>query len=214
MKIGVLGTGMVGETIGSRLIQLGHEVQMGSRSSNNEKACAWVQKAGARASQGTFADAAKFGELVFNCTKGEKSVEALRAAGKENLKGKVLIDLANPLDLNNQGTLLFCNTDSLGERIQAAFPNTKVVKTLNTMWCGIMLNPRMLKGTHNVFLAGNDQSAKSQVVELLTSFGWQNDEIVDLGDIRGARGTEMILPLWLRIYQPKGSGAFNLRIVQ
>src|SRR5437773_1923726 len=140
MKIGVLGTGMVGVAIGNKLVSLGHEVKMGSRSATNEKAAAWVKGAGAKASQGTFADAAGFGELIFNCTSGHGSLEALKAAGAQSLKGKILIDISNPLDFSKgmPPTLFAGNTDSLGELAQAALPETKVVKTLNTVTASIM----------------------------------------------------------------------------
>jgi predicted dinucleotide-binding enzyme len=216
MRIGIMGTGMVGQTIGSRLIELGHEVRLGSRSATNAKAGDWVQKNAPRASQGTFADAAQFGEMIFNCTQGGASLDALTAAGAVNLSGKVLVDVANPLNLEKDGTgatLLFCDSDSLGERIQAAFPRTNVVKTLNTMWCGLMVNPRLIGEGHTVFISGNDRAAKAQVADLLMVFGWQQGEIVDLGDIRAARGTEMLLPLWLRIWQTSGTSTFNVKIV-
>ncbi len=144
MKIGVLGTGMVGATIASKLVSLGHEVKMGSRTANNEKAVAWAKAAGAKASQGTFADAAAFGELSSICTQGTGALEALQAAGAANLKGKILIDISNPLDFSKgmPPTLFAGNTDSLGERIQAAFPDTKVVKTLNTVTAARHGRPR------------------------------------------------------------------------
>jgi predicted dinucleotide-binding enzyme len=134
---------MVGQAIGLKLIQLGHEIKMGSRTADNEKATQWVKANGVRASQGTFADAAAFGEIAFNCTAGVHSLEALGLAGVSNLKGKILVDIANPLDFS-QGippSLAFCNTDPLGERIQRAFPETRVVKTLNTVNGNIMVNP-------------------------------------------------------------------------
>ncbi len=163
MKLGVLGTGIVGTTIGTKLVQLGHEVMMGSRTQNNAKAATWVQASGPRASQGTFADAARFGETLFNCTNGAASVDALNLAGAANLSGKVLLDIANPLDFSKgmPPTLSVCNTDSLGEQIQRAFPNVKVVKTLNTMSCKIMVNPSLLPGEHDVFVSGNDRAAKT-----------------------------------------------------
>ncbi len=215
MKIGILGTGMVGTTLGSRLIQLGHEVKLGSRSAGNEKSAGWVKTAGDQASQGTFADAAAFGELILNCTSGSASLEALRMAGAGNLRGKVLVDVANPLDFSRgqPPSLLVSNTDSLAEQIQTAFPEAKVVKALNTMWAGIMVNPRLLPDTHHTFLSGNDATAKARVKELLLSFGWQEGEILDLGDITTARGTEMILPLWVRIWGATQNGAFNFKIV-
>ncbi|MFE8598469.1 NADPH-dependent F420 reductase [Archangium violaceum] len=215
MKIAVLGTGMVGETIGSKLVALGHEVKMGSRSANNEKAAAWVKKAGAKASQGTFADAAAFGELLFNCTSGSGSLEALNTAGKENLEGKILLDLSNPLEFSKgmPPTLFVSNTDSLGEQIQRAFPELKVVKTLNTINANVMVDPSRIPGEHAVFVSGNDAEAKSQVKRLLTEwFGWK--QVIDLGDITTARGTESYLPLWLRLWGAMGTPDFNIQIVK
>jgi len=216
-KIAVLGTGMVGETIGSKLIELGHSVMMGSRTADNEKAAAFVARhSDALASAGTYAEAAAFGEIIFNCTKGMSSLDVLKSAGEKNLNGKILIDIANPLDFS-QGmppTLSVCNTNSLGEEIQNAFPQLKVVKSLNTMWCGLMVNPGMLNGgDHNVFISGNEQEAKKKVSEILKSFGWAEQNIIDLGDIRTARGTEMMLPVWLSLYMYRNSGAFNFKVI-
>lgn len=217
MKIAVLGTGMVGDAIGSKLIGLGHQVMMGSRTADNEKAKAFLAKHAKNAQIGTFADAAAFGEIVFNCTSGGASLEVLKLAGENNLNGKILIDLANPLDLSKgmPPSLSIVNTSSLGEEIQKAFPKAKVVKTLNTLWCGLMVNPSLInKGDHNIFVCGNDASAKEKVIDILVSFGWSFINILDLGDISKARGTEMYLPLWLSIYGATNSGAFNLKIVK
>jgi len=216
MKIAVLGTGMVGDTIASKLIELGHQVMMGSRTTGNEKAMAFVAKQNGKASAGAFEDAAKFGEIIFNCTSGLGSLEALKMAGKNNLEGKIIVDIANPLDFSKgmPPSLGYVNTNSLGEEIQKAFPKTKVVKTLNTMWCGLMVNPGMINGgDHNVFVSGNDSKAKDEVKILLKSFGWMEKNILDLGDITSARGTEMYLPIWLRIYGATNNGAFNIKIV-
>jgi len=216
MKIAVLGTGTVGDTIGSKLVELGHEVAMGSRTNNNEKAREFVDKHNDKASAGTFAYAAAFGEILFNCTSGAGSLEALKSAGEDNLNGKILIDVANPLDFSKgmPPSLSVVNTSSLGEEIQNTFPKLKVVKTLNTIWCGIMVNPGMVNnGDHTIFLSGNDSDAKDKVLEILRSFGWDDKNIFDLGDISSARGTEMYLPLWLRIYGSTGNGAFNIKIV-
>jgi predicted dinucleotide-binding enzyme len=216
MNIGILGTGMVGEALGTKLTSHGHKVKMGSRSATNEKAAAWVKKNGLNASQGTFSDAAKFGEIVINCTKGEIALEALKIAGEDNLKSKVLIDVSNPLDFSKgmPPTLTVCNTDSVGEQIQKKFPAVKVVKTFNTMNYLIMVNPRSLSGSHTIFICGNDAGAKDKVHQLLKSFGWKEDEILDLGDISASRGCEMVLPLWLRIMGTLKSGAFNFNIVR
>jgi len=216
MEIAVFGTGVVGQTIGSKLIQLGHEVKMGSRTTNNEKAVEWVKSNSAKSSQGAYSDAANFGELIFNCTSGQGSIEALRLAGKNNLKGKILVDISNPLDASKglPPSLSICNTSSLGEEIQNEFPELRVVKTLNTMWCGLMVNPSMINdGDHTVFVSGNDNDAKKQVSDILKSFGWKEKSIMDLGDITTACGAEMWLALWLRIYMSTINGAFNIKIV-
>ena len=215
MKVAVLGTGMVGATIGSKLLELGHSVKMGSRTAENEKGKAFAEKS-PKASSGTFAEAAAFGEIIFNCTSGMASLNALNLAGAANLKGKIIVDISNPLDSASgmPPTLAVANTSSLGEEIQKAFPDSKVVKTLNTIWCGIMVNPGMINGgDHHIFMSGNDAGAKGEVKEILKSFGWNEANILDLGDITSARGTEMYLPLWLRLYGAKGTGAFNLKIV-
>jgi predicted dinucleotide-binding enzyme len=187
---------------------------MGSRSATNEDAAGWAASAGAGGSHGTFADAAASGELVFNCTAGTVSLEALGAAGEENLSGKVLVDVANALDFSKgrPPTLAVCNDDSVGEQIQRAFPEARVVKALNTMNAAIMVDPASIPGEHDVFVCGNDDDAKAEVSELLQSFGWPAERIVDLGDINAARGTEMYLPLWLRLMGAVGP-QFNIKVV-
>jgi predicted dinucleotide-binding enzyme len=201
MRIGVLGTGVVGTTIAGKLRELGHDVLIGSRSAGDDAV--------------PFADAAAHGELVFNCTSGTASLEALGAAGEENLSGKVLVDVANPLDFS-QGMpprLTVCNDDSLGEQIQRAFPGAKVVKALNTVNAAVMVDPARVPGDHDLLMCGNAEDAKAQVSELLQSFGWPAERIRDLGDIEGARGTEMYLPLWLRLMGMAGSPDFNIHVV-
>jgi len=214
MRIGILGTGIVGQTIGTRLIQFGHDVMLGSRSATNEKAAKWVAGNGTRARQGTFADAAVFGEIVFNCTAGQVSLDALKSAGEANLDGKTVVDVSNPLDFSKgfPPTLTVCNTDSVAEQLQSAFPNAKIVKSLNTMTSSVMLDPSLVPGEHDVFVSGNDAGAKQQVSDLLRSFGWKN--IIDLGDITSARGAEMILPLWLRLMGAFKSPVMNFHIAR
>ncbi len=216
MRIGVFGTGMVGAAIGTKLVELGHDVMMGSRTADNERAAEWVASAGAGASQGTFADAAAHGELLFNCTAGEASLAAMGSAAPGDLAGKVLVDVANPLD-HSRGMppgLFTSSFDSLGEQIQRAFPDAQVVKALNTVNCEVMVDPGKVPGEHDVFVCGNDESAKAQVVELLASFGWPAEHVVDLGDITAARGTEAYLLLWIRLWGALQTGYFNVRVVR
>lgn len=188
---------------------------MGSRTPNSAKGAEWVKANGSKASQGTFAQAATFGEILFNCPQGLASLDALKQAGAENLKDKILIDIANALDFSKgmPPTLAVCNTDSLGEQIQRAFPEVKVVKTLNTMNCNVMVNPGLVKGDHDIFVSGNDAQAKAKVTDILKNwFGWKT--VIDLGDITTARGTEMLLPIWVRLMGVFQSPNFNFRIVR
>jgi 8-hydroxy-5-deazaflavin:NADPH oxidoreductase len=216
VKAGVLGTGMVGRTIATKLVELGYEVTIGSRSDGNEAAAEWAAEAGGGAATGTFADAAAGAEIVFNCTAGTASLEALGMAGAENLSDKILVDVANPLDFSGgmPPTLSVSNDDSLGERIQAAFPDARVVKALNTINAAVMTDPGSLPETTNLFLCGNDDAAKAQVSGLLEEFGWSGESIIDLGDISAARGTEMYLPLWLRMMGALGTPTFNVKVVR
>jgi predicted dinucleotide-binding enzyme len=215
MKIAVLGTGAVGKTIATKLVELGHDVRMGSRKAGGEKAAAWVKEAGGKSSEGSFADAASHGEIIFNCTSGMASLEALRQAGAGNLEGKILVDVANPLDFSKgmPPTLSISNTDSLGEQIQKAFPDAKVVKTLNTVTTALMVEPSLLAGSHTMFVSGNDADAKARVTRLLEDdFGWQ--DVIDLGDITAARAQEMYLPLWLRMYMKFQNPNLNVQVVR
>jgi predicted dinucleotide-binding enzyme len=214
MKIAVFGTGMVGNTIATKLAKLGHEVKMGSRAAGNAKAVEWAQANGAKASQGSFAEAAAFGELAFNCTLGAGALEAVQAAKKE-LAGKILVDLSNPLDFSKgmPPSLFVCSTDSLGEQIQRALPETKVVKALNTVNCNLMVDASLVKGDHDMFMSGNDAGAKGQVKEILTGwFGWKN--VVDLGDLTAARAQEALLLLWVRLYGALQTPNFNVHIAR
>jgi len=214
MRIGVLGTGNVGRTLASALLRSGHEVRLGSRTAGNAAAVAWADEVGGPASEGTFADAAGFGELLINATAGAASLDALGLAGAEQLAGKVLLDVANPLDFS-QGmppTLTVCNDDSLGEQIQRALPDVRVVKTLNTVTAAVMVEPTLIEGPHTMFVAGDDATAKAQAGELLQEFGWPPGSILDLGDISAARGMEMYLPLWLRLWGATGGAILNVEV--
>jgi predicted dinucleotide-binding enzyme len=215
MKIGVLGTGMVGNTLATKLVQIGHDVIMGSRDAKSPAVQEWLRSVGGKAKSGSFAEAAAFGEIVLNCTNGANSLPALRLAGSANLHGKVLVDVANPLQFTEGSppSLTICNTDSLGEQIQREFPQARVVKALNTVNCAIMIDPGSLPGDHQLFICGNDSGAKAGVAGHLTDwFGWKRENILDLGDITAARATEMYLPLWLRLMSVLGTPQFNVRL--
>ena len=226
MRFGILGTGVVGKTIAARLADLGHEVMIGTREPaetlsrtepdryGNPPFSAW-QEEHPEVRLGTFAEAAAHGEMVVNATAGAVSLEVLEQAGEDNLGGKILMDIANPLDFS-QGmppTLLVSNTDSLGEQIQRRFPEVKVVKTLHTMNAHLMVDPAQLSATdHTVFVGGDDAEAKAEVSTLLRSFGWT--DIIDLGDITTSRGTEMLLPIWVRLISVLQKPIFNFKIVR
>ncbi|MEL7247096.1 MAG: NAD(P)-binding domain-containing protein [Bacteroidota bacterium] len=225
MKIAVLGSRMVGRTIASKLHELGHEVSIGTRNVANTLANEQADNYGNppfkvwHADKGeiqlkTFSDAAAEAEVIINCTSGMASLQALELAGEAHLADKPLIDIANPLDFSNgmPPSLNPVNTDSLAEQIQAKFPAAKVVKTLNTMNAYVMVNPSMIQGDHNVFVSGNDAEAKAVTKSILQSFGWQEHLILDLGDITTARGTEMLLPVWLRLWSALGTAEFNFHI--
>jgi predicted dinucleotide-binding enzyme len=215
MRIGVLGTGMVGQALAGKLVQLGYEVKMGSREAGNEKAVAWVEAAGGGASQGSFADAAAFGEAVINATGGMVSLAALEMAGTENLARKVLVDVSNPLDFSKgmPPILGVCNDDSVGEQIQRAFPDTRVVKAFNTMNCNVMVDPSLLPGDHTLFVAGDDAGAKDHVRHMAQNFGWAPANIMDLGDITASRALEMYVMFWLRIANATGSWQTTVKVV-
>lgn len=227
MNIGILGTGGVGQTIAAKLADIGHAVMIGTRDVSatlanttadrygNPPFGAWLQ-AHNTIRLGTFAETAAFGEVLFNATVGFGSIPALEAAGESNLAGKILIDLANPLDFSKgmPPSLFVSNTDSLAEQIQRRFPAVRVVKTLNTMTAALMVNPAAVAdGDHDIFVSGNDAGAKAAVIGYLRDwFGWKR--ITDLGDITTARGTEMLLPIWIRLMGAFGTGMFNFKIVR
>ena len=226
MNIAVLGTGTVGRTMAARFADLGHQVAIGTRdpeatlartepdAMGNSPFSAWHADH-PQVRLETFAEAAEQAELVVNATNGGVSVEVLNQAGTANLAGKVLLDIANPLDFSRgfPPTLFVKDTDSLGEQIQRAFPETRVVKSLNTMTAALMAEPALAAGgDHSVFVSGDDAAAKQSVVDLLTSLG--HTDVIDLGDLSTARGTEMLLPVWLRLMGALGTPMFNFKIAR
>ena len=227
MKIGVFGTGVVGQVIAEKLDSLGHDVMLGTRSAEQSLAREgndnygrpplkdWMA-AHTKVKLGTFAEAAAHGQFLVNATSGFGAMEALKLAGEQNLGGKAMLDISNPLDFSKgfPPSLSVCNTDSLGEQLQRAFPQLKVVKGLNTLTSFLMVAPRMLPEAHHIFLCGNDADAKAEVRKLLSTFGWADEEMIDLGDITMARGTEQLLPIWVRLYGALQTPMFNFRIVK
>ncbi|KDN87467.1 NADPH-dependent F420 reductase [Kitasatospora cheerisanensis] len=214
MRIGILGTGTVGQTLGSKLVALGHEVVLGSRSKGNAAAGDWADRNGPRAQAGTFAEAAAHGELVVNATGGTVALSAVELAGPENLAGKVLLDVCNPLVFSPTGELTLdpVNDDSIGEQLQRALPQTRVVKALNTVNVAVMVDPDRVPGEHQLFMAGEDTEAKAQVTALLGEFGWPAGRVLDLGGIDAARGLEMMMPFWMRLMRHYGHADFNYSI--
>ncbi|GAB4008777.1 NADPH-dependent F420 reductase [Nocardioides ultimimeridianus] len=213
MRYAVLGTGMVGNAIAARLAELGHEVTMGTRDPAATRA-----REGYRPIDGvalaTFADAAAGAEIVVNATNGDATLGVLGLAGAANLAGKPLIDLSNGLDFSGGFPPLISapQDDSIGEQVQRAFPDALVVKTLNTLNADLMVHPETLPEPTSVFVSGNDAGAKATVTALLTELG--HTDVIDLGDITTARGTEWLMPFWLRMMQALGTPAFNYRIVR
>jgi hypothetical protein len=225
MKIGILGTGDVGKTLSAALVRRGHDVMVGTRDVRRkmeEKADEgsvsfhdWLSK-NKKVRLGIFAEAAAHGELLMNAVAGHASLEVLAKVRPADLKGKVLIDIANALGPWGEGTieLFVANTDSLAERIQRAHPGLRVVKALNTVTAHIMVNPAGLAGAdHDVFVAGNDPDSRERVTRFLRDeFGWKT--VIDLGDLTAARGLEMLIMVWLKLWSAFGTADFNYKIVR
>ncbi|MCC6818414.1 MAG: NAD(P)-binding domain-containing protein [Bacteroidia bacterium] len=214
-NISIFGTGAVGRTLGTKLVQLGHRVMMGSRTKDNEKAMEWADKNGQNALYGNFEDAAEFSNIIINCTKGAITLEVFELAGINKLKNKIILDLSNPLDFSNgMPPSLYpqwSNTYSLGEAIQDKLPESKVVKSLNMVNCEVMADATLCGGSASMFICGNDDEAKKEIASILNEFGWT--KIIDLGDIKGARGLESLLPIWVRLWSTTGNGHIAFDIV-
>jgi 8-hydroxy-5-deazaflavin:NADPH oxidoreductase len=224
MKIGMIGGGGVAQTLGAALLKLGHEVVIGIRAAtpeelsrarqNAETLADWQVKTGGRVV--TMTQAAAFGDVLFNATQGAGSLDALHLAGAANLSGKVLVDVANPLDFSaGMPPFLmqeFSGPTSLGEQIQAAFPGARVVKAFNTIAAAVMVDPGLIADAPDLFIAGNDADAKTTVTDIARSLGWTS--FTDLGDIVGARASESILPVWARLWMTGGSPIVSLKVAR
>jgi hypothetical protein len=223
MKIGIIGSGVVAQTLGSKLIGLGHDLILGTRDPNklDEKKMLgatlreWKSQTDGRAKIATFKEAATHGELLINATSGVVSLEALKLAAADQVGTKVLLDVANELD-HSKGmppAALASQERCLAEKLQAAFPDLKVVKSLNTIGAPVMVDPKAVGGgDHTVFVSGNDPDAKATVVALLKSFGWT--DVLDLGDLSSARGPEMYMALWIRLWGATKTGQLNIKVIR
>ncbi|MGB2870061.1 MAG: NAD(P)-binding domain-containing protein [Bacteroidota bacterium] len=226
-NIGILGTGVVGQIIAAKLLDLGYQVMVGTRDVNKTQAQRELSPMGLppfsewhkkhpNVKLGSFADATKFGELIFLCTKGNVSVDAVKLANPQDFKGKTVVDISNPLDFSKgmPPSLIpqLSNTNSVGEEVQKALPDAHVVKSLNIVNCEVMVNAGRSGGSPTMFVAGNDPSAKAEVTRVLQQFGWE--DIMDLGDISASRGMEMMLPIWLRIWGATKNGYIGFKIVR
>jgi predicted dinucleotide-binding enzyme len=213
MKIGLLGTGNVAKVVGAKAISLGHEVVLGSRDPGSSPAAEWAEENGA--TLGTLAEAAASADLVVNAAPGLASLDVLTAAGADNLRGKVVVDVSNGIESRN-GAAAVATPDggSIAEQLQAAFPEARIVKTLNTMAGQVMVDPGRIPGHHTVFLSGDDPAAKSEVADLLKSFGWTDAQIIDIGDVVSARATEAALLLFIRLFSTFKTAEFNLSVAK
>ncbi len=211
MKYAVLGTGMVGHTLATKLASLGHEVRMGARTADNEKAVAWAQETDGDVGHDTFSAAADSADRVIFAVNGARVLDVAEAVGPATVAGKTVIDVTNPLDMSGgmPPSLIpeMSNTTSAGEQLQASLPGAQVVKTLNTMNHLLMVDPERVPGPHDVFLCGDDEAAKDATREMLAEFGWTDP--VDLGPLSAARGTEGLMPFWLRMWGTVGNADFN-----
>lgn len=214
MRIGILGSGVVGTTLGTALAQAGHDVRIGSRSAGTDATRAWAEGVGGSTSTGTFADAVSFGEVLIDAMPGEHSLAAFGSAAPRDLDGKVLLDVANPLDHSTgfPPSLSVCNTDSLAEQLQRAHPGARLVKALNTVNADVMVEPGLVPGDHTLPIAGDDAAAKDVVRGLLGDLGWRDAQILDLGALSGARGMEAYILLWVGVRVATGNNHFNIEL--
>lgn len=225
MKIAVIGSGAVGRTLAGRLAELGHEVAVGTRDVQKTLALTEADGSGTPPYRDwqqehqavellSFQDAGAHGEIVLNAVNGMNALAAMQSVGADTLAGKVLLDLALPLNLSNgfPPVMTIANTDSLSEQIQAALPETRVVKSLNTVYMAVMVDPGRVPGDHNLFLSGNDPEAKQAVQELLQQFGWPAERLIDLGGLETARGVEMYSALFFSLYGKLGTFDFNIAV--
>lgn len=216
MRVAVLGSGSVGRAVAAGMSKAGHEVVLATRDTTRAELQRWSSETGVPLAVPV--EAARGVEVLVNATPGDASAAALAGAGAggDELAGTVVLDLANPLDFSAgfPPSLTVANTDSLAETLQRAFPRLRVVKALNTVNVEVMVDPGGLAEPSALFVAGDDAGAKATVTELLVSLGWDRDQLVDLGPLQAARGSEAYLLLWVRLMQALGTPKFNVRLVR
>jgi len=213
MKIGILGTGDVGRALGVGFIALGHQVKIGARTAGHEKAMEWVGEAGPNASQGTFAEAAEFGEIIVFATLGVANPEVVRVIAPESFAGKVVVDVTNPLDFSGgfPPDLATKGDDSGGETLQRMIPEAKVVKAFNTVPNALMFRPELPGGPPDMFIAGDEAGAKATVTKILNDFGWPR--VVDMGGIKSSRWLEAMCIAWVLACSATGNWRQAFKLV-
>lgn len=213
MRVGIIGSGDVGRALGIGFVQSGHETKIGTRHPEEAKLQAWKSSQGAKASIGSFAEAAQFGDVVVLATRGSVAIDAVRLAGVDHFSGKTVLDVTNPLDFlpNAPPGLFVGHTDSLGEQVQRALPKAHVVKVFNIVGNSKMFRPKFESGTPDMFIAGNDAASKAKVAKILHEFGWSS---VDIGGIDGARVLEPLCLLWVKSAMALGNFEVAFKLLQ
>ena len=213
-RVGVLGTGEVGRRLAEGFRSRGHDVMVGSRVPDKPELVEWLSGPGTGIAAGTFAEAAAYGELVVLAVLGDAAETAIADAGRANFAGKVVIDATNPLDFSAgfPPKLSITGEDSLGERVQRALPDAKVVKAFNTISNAYFVDPSFSEGRPTMLIAGDDEDAKRTVGDLLADFGWPDP--IDIGGIEGSRELEAICIAWVKIGGRRGAWdhAFKLLV--
>jgi 8-hydroxy-5-deazaflavin:NADPH oxidoreductase len=212
MKVGIIGSGMVGQVLGRAFLIEGHAVMLGTRNPAKEEVVKW-QKDNAKGKTGTFEEAARYGELLVLCTGGSVATAAIGLAGINNFGSKVVIDTTNPIahEPPVNGVLKFFTdiNESLMEQTQRVIPNARLVKCFNSVGSAYMYKPSFNAGTPSMFICGNDKAAKKTVTDILTAFGWETE---DMGSAEAARAIEPLCMLWCipGFLHNKWSHAFKL----
>ena len=213
MRVGVLGSGEVGRCLAAGFSGRGHEVMIGSRDPAKAELREWLAGDGSGIEVGTFAETAAHGELLVLAVLGNAAEEAIADAGPDNFKGKIVIDAMNPLDFSGgfPPKLSIAGEDSLGERVQRALPEARVVKAFNTIGNPYFVDPSFSEGQPTMLIAGDDQSAKDTVRDVLTDFGWS--DTVDIGGIEGSRELEAICVVWVKIGGARGAWDHGFKLL-